>query len=421
MKLTRFFVFSIVTLMAVAVISSCVSDDSDLNDLLRRNQSGGGGGGGDTVPVDTVERKTIEIDSTALAEEPETIPTDEADATYNDYVENATFKRTVTVTYNETGATVTGTTVSITATVNGGHVTINSTVKDVEYILSGTSSNGSFKIYSDHKFKLELRGVDITNPNGAAINSQCSKTMYLVLPQGYYNKLCDGKTYATTGVEDMKGTLFSEGQIIFSGGGSLNVKAVGKNGIASDDYLRFRPGNNIYVNSSAGHGVRANDGVMINGGVLNIEVSADATRGINTNSHLTITGGRTTIITTGGALIEAADTSSCAGIKCDSIFTMKAGALNIKSTGEGGKGIRSNGRINLSGGSLNVLTTGIKGLSSPKGLKGDDDIEIAAGSVYVYSVNDRAIDLLGSLIISEGYTTLKRDNKYLVVDYENTQ
>ena len=59
--------------------------------------------------------------------------------------------------------------VSITAT--GQDVLIQSTYPDeVNYNLSGTSSDGSLKIYSDYKYQLTLMGLSLTNPTGAAIN-----------------------------------------------------------------------------------------------------------------------------------------------------------------------------------------------------------------------------------------------------------
>ena len=415
MKITQIFILSLLMVMATTGITSCVNDDSDLVELIARNRQGGD----TTIVVDTVAIKTIEIDSTALEEPEEIIPTLETDSNYNDYVENTTFTKTVTVVYEGNTVTVTGRSSAVRPSIDGANVTIKSTAKDVEYILSGSSANGSFKVYSDHKFKVELRGLDLTNPNGAAINSQCGKSMYLVLPEGYNNNVCDGATYTTTGVEDMKGTIFSEGQIIFSGLGNLNVKSIGKNGIASDDYIVFRPGNRIYVNASVGHGVRANDGVTILGGVLNIEINGNGYKGINSDSHINVNGGRTTVLTTGDAVIELADTTSCAGVKCDSVMTIAGGTLNVCSSGLGGKGFNVKGNLYLKSGEVNVVTTGVKGISSPKGVKCDSNIDISGGSVYVYSVNDRAVDVLGMLTIADGYATLKRDTKYLVVDYDN--
>ena len=57
----------------------------------------------------------------------------------------------------------------------------------------------------------------------------------------------------------MKACFFSEGKMLFSGKGSLDVYANCKAGIRSDDYVLFRPGNNIYVKATAGNAIKGND------------------------------------------------------------------------------------------------------------------------------------------------------------------
>lgn len=51
----------------------------------------------------------------------------------------------------------------VSISVDDGNVIITSTIsEEVEYILTGTISNGMFKIYSDKKFILTLNGVNLT-------------------------------------------------------------------------------------------------------------------------------------------------------------------------------------------------------------------------------------------------------------------
>ena len=397
--------YKVISLFALVLLfSACVNDDTDFSSII--NGSGG------------FEIKTIAVDSTDYAEGTETIPTSESNSAYNDYVENSTFNYTVTVKYSGTSATIIGSVDKVTATVTGGNVTIKSKQKGVNYVLTGSCSNGSFKIYSDNKFMLTMSGVTLTNPNGAAINNQCGKSMYVVLTSGTTNTLTDGTSYTTqVSGEDMRGTFFSEGQVIFSGGGKLNVYANCKNGIASDDYIRFRPGNKIYIKSTVSNGVKANDGVYINGGVLNIEVLANAAKGINCESNITVSGGRTNILTSGASVIEQNDTSSCSGVKCDSVFTMTAGVMNLKSSGEGGKGLNAGIDIKFSGGELNVVANGTKLNASPKGIKSDKDINISGGELYSYSALSSPIDASGTLNVSVGYTTYNNKERYVIIKY----
>ena len=369
-----------IALAAALTLTACGSDDYDWDDL----NIGGtvSGSTGSTSGSNSIDVPDIEFDTSALSES-ETVPSDD-----NDYVENSNFTSTIYITYSGTSATVSGSVSGVTISKSGAHVTVNQTVSKVAYELTGTSTDGSFKIYSENKFKLTLNGLDLTNPSGAAINCQSGKSMYVVLADGTSNTLTDGSSYDIPDDEDMKGTLFSEGQILFSGSGTLDVYAYYKNGIVSDDYLLFRPGNVINITSSGTNGVKANDGVTIRGGVLNIGVSADSGKGITCEADVEISGGRATIITSGGTTIEDNDTKSAAGVKCDADFYMTDGELNIKSTGKGGKGISADTLVTISGGTINIVTTGTQFVqgsydSSAKGIKSDGNLNISGGDITV--------------------------------------
>ncbi len=395
------------------VLAGCVKDDTDFGSLVPADP------GTDPVPITPI---SIEFDTSALTGETETIPTDPTDMTYNDYVENDTFDRTVTVTFNGETATVTGTRTGITATVSGAHVTVNCAIGRMAIVASGTSTNGSLKVYSEHKFKLTLDGLTLTNPTGPAINNQCGKTLYLVLGDGTTNSLADGETYATPELADeqAKGTLFSEGQIIFSGSGALTVNSVGAKAIVSDDYLRFRPGINIQAVSSVDHAIKANDGIWIDGGVINASTSANGAKAIKCDYRTYVCGGRTTLITSGAPVIETidglSDTTSCAAIKSDSLMTVSGGTLRLKSIGEGGKGLNTGDDLVITGGTVQVVTTGIKGLSSPKGVKADGDFTISGGSFYSYSAAAAPLEA-ASQTIAAGYTTLESKPRRLIIEY----
>ncbi|MBR1803915.1 MAG: carbohydrate-binding domain-containing protein [Muribaculaceae bacterium] len=380
------------------LLTGCINDDSDFNTLLQKAEEA-------IKPID------IELDYSDLDEQPDEIITDIDDPYYNDYVENDEFSRVIYIHYDGNTVSLDGETSRVSITTSGAHVTINSTAGHMDYVLSGTSTDGSLKIYSDSKFKLTLNEVALTNPHGAAINDQCGKTVYLVLTDGTTNSLTDGDTYSIDLGEQMKGAFFSEGQVVVSGDGTLNVNASGGHGIASDDYIRFRPGCKVNVTASGGHAIKANDGIFIDGGVLNLTVTGDGYKGLKSDMDLTMKGGRTTVITTGDSRIieqtleTVADTSSCAGIKAEGIVAITAGTLNIKSTGEGGKGINSVGSISITGGTVNVVTTGAKTYSSPKGIKSDEDITIGGGNTYTYSRYGNPLDASGTLTVQQGYST----------------
>ena len=398
----KFLYYSLVPAALIMVMASCVNDDTDFDDILPQYQ---------------VEPQAIELDFSDLTEASDMPVLDENDEAFNDYVENSSWNKVINIHFDGNTATVTGTVAGVAVSTAGAHVTITNLMGPVKYVVTGVTTNGSLKFYGDKRFQVLLDGAEILNPNGAAINNQGNKTLYVVLADGSTNRLQDGTTYTMVDDEDQKAALFSEGQIIFSGSGSLNVIANGRNAIASDDYIRIRPGVKIYTKALARNGIKVNDGLWIDGGVLNIETHAGGAKGINCEANVNIAGGRTTIIGSGGVTIEEGDITSCAGIKCDSTLNMTGGTLNIKSTGEGGKGIRTNGNLIFAGGELNIVTTGEKGLSSPKGVKCDTDMSISGGAFYVYSVNAAALDVEGTFTLADGYVTQQVGTHYYIVDY----
>ena len=382
---------------------------------------------------------TIALDKNAIAESLN------VDASDDDYIENTSFDKTITITFNTDGqAAVSGDDAGF-VTVNGNDVIVDNTSEQViKYVLKGETANGFFKLYSEKKQAIVLDGVSITNPDGAAINNQSKKRTFIVLSDGTQNYLQDGATYNdATEDEDMKGCFFSEGQLIFSGSGYLEVKANAKAGIRSDDYVRTMPKTNIFVDASSGNGIRGNDAVIVTGGVININITGTADKGISTDGEVTIDGGRTTIITSGGYEYDSedGDYTACAGIKADVAITINGGEVNLMSTGTGGKGLNCDGTITMNDGVVRIITTGkrqkdSKGSVSPKGIKADGDlifnggqtqvrlegtgdgtegieskgeIKIEAGTVESYSYDD-AINSAGNLYINGGYVYARSYN-----------
>ncbi len=373
------------------------------------------------------------------------ITTDDAgDATDEDIVDNTTFSRKIYVTFSTSGsATVTGAGAQ-TVTVSGNDVTIDNTAttEKVIYELDGTTTDGFFKVYSNNKQALVLNGVSITNPNGAAINNQGKKRCFVSV-QGT-NTLKDGSSYTDTpSTEDEKAAFFSEGQLIFSGSGSLNVTAVGKAGITSDDYVRFMSSPAVTVVSSAGHGVRGQDYVQVSNGTLKITASASMKKGISSDDYVLVEGGTTTIRVTGGVAYDsdASEYKGASGIKADNYFAMTGGSLTITSTGAGGKGIRA-GSYNydadkhtlsdsyISGGTLRVSTSGsesndvsckavkigwvTKGVVNKKEVVTGNagNMLISGGDIILSSARSETLEAKGNMTVSGGqlYVTSSGDD-----------
>ena len=382
-----------------------------------------------------------------------------------DLVANTSFSVTISVVFSTTGdATVSGAD-GQAVTIDGNRVTIdNRNVTDangkgvkVKYVLSGITTDGFFKVYSDNKQAFVLNGVSITNPNGAAINNQGEKRCFVIVNGS--NTLADGSSaaYATEDEEDMKAVFFSEGQLIFSGEGSLDVTATnaqGKSGITTDDYIYVldQPTITVSAGTGAGHGVRGKDYVRIAGGKLDVSTKAAMKKGINSDGFVLVEGGVTTVNVSGGVAYDDEDQeyTGSACVKADNYFSMTGGVLTVTNSGAGGKGIHAgnyeyyteNGGLNnsyISGGTLTVTTTGresndvsakaikigfkegsgrsyvcggnlivsggttVVNCSGGEGLEAKGNLSITGGDLYVSSSSDDAINCQGQLDMTGGY------------------
>ncbi len=344
-----------------------------------------------------------------------------------DDISQTSFDRTITVTFSASGATVSGDANGIVK-ISGNDVTADNSSFDekVNYILKGTASDGFFKLYGANKQALTLDGLNLTNKRGAAINNQSKKRTFVVLKGE--NKLADGASYSLTpDDEDEKAAFFSEGQLVFSGDGTLTVTATGKAGITSDDYVRFQ-GGRFSVSSTAGHGVRGKDAVVVSDGTLGITVSAAGKKGISSDGEVIFDGGATTITVSGGVdSSDSSDLSGSAGIKADGNFTMGGGTLTITNSGQGGKGISSDVQGFFNGGTVSVTVSGSNyGSSSGNGggfggrggnwgsnsssdnsvaakaIKFDGNISFAGSNVSAVAKSHEAIESKGTIEISAG-------------------
>lgn len=406
-------VYSLMIATAIASLASCSTsnDWDDIDDFFPQDEIGGQGGstsaGQSASTAGDLANLSIEVDSTSTLTETENIPSDD-----EDYVENSNFKSKVTINYAGSTATSSGSVSGVSISIDGADVTVNSTAKGVEYVLSGFSDDGSFKVYGEKKYKVTLNGVNLKNNDGPAFNDQSGKRVFVVVNDGTFNSFTDGTSYASS-TEDQKGAMFAEGKLLFSGTGKLRVYGNTKAGISADDYIVIRPGSDIYVKSTAGNGIKANDGIYVYGGIVNVETSAAASKGLSSDSLFTMTGGRVTAITSGGGEYDSDDNdiSACAGVKADADFTMSGGELLCKSTGTGGKGISVDGQLTMNDGTIKIITEGRTYAynstldSKAKGIKADGNMELNGGSIMVKATGgdgSEGIESKGTMHIAGG-------------------
>lgn len=357
------------------------------------------------------------------------------DASSEDDITNTTFTRMITVTYASSGATVTGDYYGYVS-VSGNQVTVNNTgSENIVYKLTGSASDGFFKLYSTKKQAIFISDLTLTNTAGAVINNQSTKRTFIMVEGA--NTLSDGPSaaYSTSGDEDMKGVLFSEGQIILSGSGSLTVNANNKqekSGIVSDDYVRVmsNPTIKVTAGSSAGHGVRGKDYVQLTNGTLSVSTSAAMKKGIGSDDYVLVEGGTHTITVSGGVAYDSDDAEykGSAGIKADNYFGMTGGTVTIKNTGAGGKGVsagsydydETNHTLSdsyISGGTLNITTSGSesndvssKGIkigykqNSGRSYKCAGNMVVSGGTIIVDCSKSEAFEVKGNLTFNGGET-----------------
>ena len=346
----------------------------------------------------------------------------------------------------------------VTITSHEANVVVQSTTTDtIRYILTGSTPDGSLKIYSDTQFELIMNGVDIVNSYDPALNIQSSKKATITLIKGTSNRLGGGMGFISEdSSEKMKAAFYSRGQIVLSGEGGLTVISRYRHAICSDDYLRIN-GGAITIPLSANDGLHANDYIEINDGTIEINAMGD---GLDSEGYVLITGGLIKITTTGdkshgiksetettvhssgdieinvqgdaskafrvkGNMLvsqgnlkltiagdacydeEEADISSATGIKCRGNFLLNSGNITINSSGRGGKGLSVDGTITINNGELVVNTTGDKykeagDNTKAKAIKNDGDVFINGGTIYANSLSDNAIDTKESISITGG-------------------
>ena len=332
-----------------------------------------------------------------------------------DFVEDFERLQNITITFSEDKVTTTTLPDGVTATINGGHIVINSGTEGVSYRVKGTCSNGSLKIYSSKKFQLALLSLYLTNPRGPAINIQSSKTVFFTLLANSRNELCDGETYSapviTNKEEDQKGTLFSEGQLIFNGNGTLNVTSLGGHAICSDDYIRVREGN-INILSAAKDGFRTKDKFIIGRTKSyspNITINATSNGIECTEGTVTIDAGKLNI-TSGGEAIkveyekEEPDTAvipdayinggyikivttgeKSSAIQTTGNYTQSGGIIQATVNGNGSKVINCDGATKISGGKITAIVNGTvtSDNTSAGGIKSAKDFEMSDGKIAI--------------------------------------
>lgn len=387
-----------------------------------------------------------------------TIPSSDFDSlTFRDYA--GTSGDIIYVIYNGNEVTIINpfSEAGVTVTHQSGHVTATSEspMYNIQYHLSGTTSDGSFTLTGNTDILLTLSNLSMINPNGSAlkVNSDILSTINL---EGI-NTLSDG----TSGSQNA--TIFCTGALNFRGSGSLTASGKKKHAISSSHEIAVRSGTitipqsasdgfhaegfvmnggyltihadgdaidggggsftihggTVNITSSANDvkGIKCDGNMTINDGTVNINISGAQSKALSSKANITINGGDVGIETSGDVVLETSgngyDPSYCTAIKSTGATTINGGIINIesRSTASGGKGISADGNVSITGGTINIITagdgatytneTGAADSYTSCGIKSDGNIILQGGNITCTSTGagGKGISADGTLTI----------------------
>ena len=400
--------------------------------------------------------------------------------------DNEVSDNSVSVTYNGTEAcvTISGNVARyVSASVSGAHVSLvqsddvsDDTCGEITYSLSGASTDGAFALTGSYKASIELNGLSLTNPTGAALDIQDGKRIAVSVKKGTENKLTDGTGGSQKGCITCKGHLEMKGKgtlnvygntghAIFSKeyfsmkNCTLSVLSAVKDGINSGQYFLLESGA-LSISGVGDDGVQvsykddtdreADDtgALTITGGTVNISLAAAAAaKGMKAEGLLTISGGDITVTTSAGGTWDSDENktkaSSC--LSSDADILISGGTLSLTSTGAGGKGINGDGTLTISDGDITVNTSGglyayVNGKeytnytgstdrlgsdykSSPKGIKIDGDVTISGGTVNVTTTGNggegieskAVLTITGGTVVGNAYDDVINSGSHMYI------
>lgn len=424
--------FCLLTTVCVCLFSSCSKDIDSWSDAMSGGNAIGGGNSSSGTFTGSLLSFAIDLDDVEDTNY-SNLEINTANETYGEDYDTTGFTTEVSIVFSGTTATVSGLNAADTlaSTVGSSNVVLRLGSSNLKINVSGQTSAGSLKIYSQKKFALALNGIEMTSSLGSCINIQSSKRAYLMLSGS--NSLTDAYSYSTAEGEDEKGCIFGEGKLIFCGNGSLTLAGNTQHAIAGDDYVHIY-GGNIVVNNAAKDAVHANDAFFMEGGSLTVDNAGS--NGVECEEgSIVINGGILTVnsvndavsasyegtdtsvspsVTVGGGLLKLTTTGEKAmGLKSEGVYTQTGGLVKISVSGAGSKGISSGGNTMISGGIVTAITTGapyidtsssttdVKGAA---GIKSDGTFTLSNATLRLKSsgTGGKGISCDGDIIINSG-------------------
>lgn len=349
----------------------------------------------------------------------------------------------------------------ITAEVNGARVAVMQdadVATEYTYTLQGTSTSGCFYHAGFYKMTLALNGVNLTNPDSAAINIQNSKRIAVQLVDGTTNTLTDGAN------NTKKAAFLVKGHAEFAKGGSLTITGNKKHALACNEYMEVKKtvgtitivsavadainvvqyfqmnGGTINIQSCGDDGIQVDaedtaipeeDGhVLIKGGTLTINASAAGSKCIKAEGNVDIQGGTLTLKHTGIPVWDAdkSKIKEATGIGSDRNLTINGAEtiVNITMTGNGARGMKCDSTMTATAGTIDINCSGgdwaysTVDTSSVKCAKADYAFILNGASMKCTTIKDEAVGVHseGTVLISDGTLTLNTYDHGIKSDYD---
>lgn len=268
-------------------------------------------------------------------------------------IDSVTIIHQVPITFSENSVTYTlpaAVADDITVEADGAYVTVTNTNEsnEVEFILSGSSSNGSFTYVGAYKTTICLNGLTLTSQKGAAVDIQCGKRIALILADGTTN------TFADFSAGGQKACFYCKGHMEVEGSGTLNVTGNLNHAIRIKEYLQLKKSTGIInIVKSNSDGIHVGQYYQQDGGTVNV-TSTTVNDGIQ-SEIVTLDDDVTPdpdkefngqVFINGGTInIEIAQDEDQSAIKADSLVTIAGGTLTLTVSSNGSRGIQTDGSM----------------------------------------------------------------------------
>lgn len=281
------------------------------------------------------------------------------------------------------------------------------------YELSGSLEEGQIKINTDGEVKLILNNFNISNSTSAPIIGE-KGNVQILLKENSKNTVSDKRSVkeesdsteseeSSEKTTDYDAAIYSEGDLLLSGSGSLTVEGGYEDGIHSKTSLTVESGE--YKITASHHGLNGKKTLTVKDGTFDITTVEDA---LHSKGDVSVENGKITV--------NAGDDA----LHADNTLTVKDGTIDIQKSNEGLEGIT----VNVEGGNISIQSSddGINGAGeSEDGSAVDISVNISGGNVKIVPGGD-GIDSNGDLNVSGGTIVIDgpSDGGNAPIDYDGT-